>query len=313
MNHTSRKLSRKILIGITVLALLIFALAVPAPSFAAASGASAENDSASSSSSKTTSTTFTYSYSNLYDKASQKKVSRALSAAGISQKNISNFLKNVNNYNQTIKGTGLVKSGFKTMKNSLPKYNDVKQSQLWEKKYSSFPGNNCRITAYSLLNGKISVKNYAKDKYTTLFLDKEALSETPYPFLSAASKKQFLSFYAPVTTTLTKNQTVHEKKLLAAWKKRGVSFKTGKAELISVVMHSYFSRNEDYLFIGHTGVLVKSGSGYLFIEKLSFESPYQAVKFSSKKDLKVYLLKTYDVDQNQPTAHPFIMENNKML
>lgn len=249
----------------------------------------------------------------MYDKSSQKKVSRALSAAGISQKNISNFLKNVNDYNKTVKGTSLVKSGFKTMKNTLPKYNDVKQSQLWEKKHSSFPGNNCRITAYSLLNGKIAVRNYAKDKYTTLFLDKEALSETPYSFLSAASKKQFLSFYAPVTTTLTKKQSVHDKKLLAAWKKRGVSFKTGKAKLISVVMHSYFSKSEDYLFIGHTGVLVKSGSGYLFIEKLAFESPYQAVKFSSKKDLKAYLLKTYDVDQNQPTAHPFIMDNNKVL
>lgn len=249
----------------------------------------------------------------MYDKSSQKKVSRALSAAGISQKNISNFLKNVNDYNKTIKGTGLVKSGFKMMENTLPKYNDVKQSQLWEKKYTTFPGNNCRITAYSLLNGKIAVQNYAKDKYTTLFLDKEALSETPYPFLSAASKNQFLSFYAPVTTALTKKQSVHEKKLLAAWKKRGVSFKTGKAKLISVVMHSYFSKSEDYLFIGHTGVLVKSGSGYLFIEKLAFESPYQAVKFSSKKDLKAYLLKTYDVDQNQPTAHPFIMDNNKML
>ncbi len=309
MNHTSRKVSRKILIGITAATLLFSTLALPVTAHAATSASSAKSSSASTSASSS----FTYSYSNMYDKSSQKKVSRALSAAGISQKNISNFLKNVNDYNKTIKGTGLVKSGFKTMENTLPKYNDVKQSQLWEKKYTTFPGNNCRITAYSLLNGKIAVQNYAKDKYTTLFLDKEALSETPYPFLSAASKKQFLSFYAPVTTTLTKKQSVHEKKLLAAWKKRGVSFKTGKAKLISVVMHSYFSKSEDYLFIGHTGVLVKSGSGYLFIEKLAFESPYQAVKFSSKKDLKAYLLKTYDVDQNQPTAHPFIMDNNKML
>lgn len=309
MNHTSRKVSRKILIGITAATLLFSTLALPVTAHAATSASSAKSSSASTSASSS----FTYSYSNMYDKSSQKKVSRALSAAGISQKNISNFLKNVNDYNKTIKGTGLVKSGFKTMENTLPKYNDVKQSQLWEKKYTTFPGNNCRITAYSLLNGKIAVQNYAKDKYTTLFLDKEALSETPYPFLSAASKKQFLSFYAPVTTTLTKKQSVHEKKLLAAWKKRGVSFKTGKAKLISVVMHSYFSKSEDYLFIGHTGVLVKSGRGYLFIEKLAFESPYQAVKFSSKKDLKAYLLKTYDVDQNQPTAHPFIMDNNKML
>ncbi|MGN1383481.1 MAG: DUF4300 family protein [Eubacterium sp.] len=309
MNKTNRKTSCRFLMGILILALLISTTALPVTAHAASSGTSAKSSSAS----KSASTSFTYSYSNLYDQASQKKVSKALAAAGIPQTNISNFLKNVNDYNKTIKGTSLVKSGFKTMKNSLPKYNDVKQSQLWEKKYSTFPGNNCRITAFSLLNGKITVKNYAKDKYTTLFLDKEALSETPYPFLSAASKKQFLSFYAPVTTTLTKNQAVHEKKLLAAWKKRGVNFKTGKAELISVVMHSYFSKSEDYLFIGHTGVLVKSGSGYLFIEKLSFESPYQAVKFRSKKDLKAYLLKTYDVDQNQPTAHPFIMDNNKVM
>ena len=54
-------------------------------------------------------------------------------------------------------------------------------------------------------------------------------------------------------------------------------------------------------------------NGYLFVEKLAFDAPYQAVKLRSKKQLKTYLMNTYDVDQNQPTAKPFIMENNRTL
>ena len=49
---------------------------------------------------------------------------------------------------------------------------------------------------------------------------------------------------------------------------------------------------------------------YLFIEKLSFEEPYQALKFSSKNDIKNYLMAKYDTEWNQKNSPPIIFENN---
>ena len=75
-------------------------------------------------------------------------------------------------------------------------------------------------------------------------------------------------------------------------------------------MHSTL---DDQLFIGHVGVLVPHKDGYLFIEKLSFQEPYQAVQFADKEQLNTYLMTKYDVSFNQPEAKPFIMENDQLL
>ena len=40
---------------------------------------------------------------------------------------------------------------------------------------------------------------------------------------------------------------------------------------------------ESIFFVGHVGVLVPADDGFLFVEKLTFEEPYQAIKFASRK------------------------------
>ena len=93
----------------------------------------------------------------------------------------------------------------------------------------------------------------------------------------------------------------------------GLNDKT-KASLITVVFHSSFSKKENELFIGHAGVLVPlKNKKYIFIEKLSFQSPYQVIKFESKQQLNEYLMRMYDTEWGQDTAKPFIMENNDVL
>ncbi|MBF4806798.1 MAG: DUF4300 family protein, partial [Pseudoleptotrichia goodfellowii] len=63
-------------------------------------------------------------------------------------------------------------------------------------------------------------------------------------------------------------------------------------------------------FIGHVGVLVSSSDGkFLFIEKLAFQEPYQALKFDNVLQLNDYLLNKYDVEYGQSNAKPFIMRN----
>lgn len=81
--------------------------------------------------------------------------------------------------------------------------------------------------------------------------------------------------------------------------------------MVSVVMHDDLDGNN--LFIGHVGVMVEDEEGALFVEKLSFQEPYQAWKFKNKESVYSYLLDKYAVDYSQETAQPFIMENVKLI
>ncbi|MGQ7563556.1 DUF4300 family protein [Streptococcus suis] len=84
-----------------------------------------------------------------------------------------------------------------------------------------------------------------------------------------------------------------------------------KAKMVSVVMHDDLDGNN--LFIGLVGVMVEDEEGALFVEKLSFQEPYQAWKFKNKEAVYSYLLDKYAVDYSQETAQPFIMENDKLV
>ena len=96
------------------------------------------------------------------------------------------------------------------------------------------------------------------------------------------------------------------------WKSKDIKFlNKDKASLISVFFHF---GEDNYLFIGHAGVLISAEDGkLLFIEKLSFQEPYQVIKFGNRVELNDYLMNKYDVSWDQPTAKPFIMENDQLL
>ena len=81
--------------------------------------------------------------------------------------------------------------------------------------------------------------------------------------------------------------------------------------MLSVVLND--NLDGDYLFIGHVGVLLPLNDGYLFLEKISFEEPYQALKFSKKKDAYRYLKNKYKDYIDPEVAPPFIMDNDKYV
>ena len=53
--------------------------------------------------------------------------------------------------------------------------------------------------------------------------------------------------------------------------------------------------------------------GYLFVEKLTFEEPYQAIKFATKEDCYKYLDTKYENYTGEGLAKPFIMDNDKWV
>ncbi len=83
------------------------------------------------------------------------------------------------------------------------------------------------------------------------------------------------------------------------------------ASLVSVVIHDNLDGN--YLFIGHIGVLVKTDEGYLFVEKVSFEEPYQAIKFPNRKAVYDYLKEKFKDYTDPNTCPPFVMDNGEYV
>lgn len=81
--------------------------------------------------------------------------------------------------------------------------------------------------------------------------------------------------------------------------------------MLSVVLND--NLDGDYLFIGHVGVLLPLNDGYLFLEKISFEEPYQAIEFSKKEDAYRYLKNKYKDYVDPEVAPPFIMDNDKYV
>lgn len=256
-------------------------------------------------------------YSNLLDKKGKEEVKEAMLKAGISLENTSSFLQNVEQFNKAIEGEGLVKSGFIEKESPLPNYDEEKMQEKWNKKHQDFIGFNCRITAYDLLKDLISVENRSDTIPEILVFDEEALEHCGRPIFSSNERESFRTIFASIPAEYDKNIETHLKTLKDFWKKEGVSFvhqnDSSKASLISVVMHSAPVPEESSLFIGHTGVLLPFGKRLLFVEKLAFQSPYQAIIFNNRLELNDYLMRLYDIEWNQPTAPPFIMENDELL
>ena len=261
-------------------------------------------------------------YSNLVDTATQDEVQKALTAAGIAEQNVASFLESVALFNQTVGDkAGLVPKGFVTIDSLLPKYNEVAIQSIWTSKYPMFQGYNCRLTSFTLLRDLIAFpadKKFAtKEEDEVLFIDRESLNNTPKKFFTPEEENNFFTLFTEVPTTNTKDVNTHLQAMQQAWKERGIDFRykndPTKASLISAVFHSQITPEENTLFVGHVGVLVPFEGKLLFIEKLAFQEPYQAIKFANRTELSDYLMNRYDVEWEQPNAIPFIMENDVLM
>ena len=263
----------------------------------------------------------TLTYSNLVDTPTQEKVQQALTAAGISAQHVAAFLESVALFNQTAGAkANLVPEGFVTIDSLLPKYDEVAIQTDWMAKYSAFQGYNCRLTSFTLLRDLIAFpdKKFAsKGEDEVLFIDRESLRNAPKKFFTPAEENDFFALFTEVPTTNTKDINTHFQAMQRAWKERGITFRykgdPTKASLISAVFHSQITPEENMLFVGHVGVLVPYEGKLLFIEKLAFQEPYQAIIFANRTELSDYLMNRYDVEWEQPNAIPFIMENDSLM
>ena len=241
------------------------------------------------------------SYSNLNSKVSLSEV-RSILSKHLDEGSVENFINLVKDYNDTVGSVGLT-GDFKPF--TKTDYDVEKISSLWTAKHDDFIGTNCRINTYMLLKGKIKIPQVKSDS-ELLFQDKDAIDKGK--LFDAKEQANFEILFSRVKTNPTQNVKVHAKHMEDYYKQ--FSF-DDKARMLSVIVHD--NLDGDSLFVGHVGVLVSTTDGYLFVEKLTFEEPYQAIRFASKKDCYKYLTTKYKDYTGPGLAKPFIMDNGKWV
>ena len=250
---------------------------------------------------KTDKVNYTGTYSNLNSKESVEDVRKAL-AAHLDKDSVDTFFNLVNDYNATVGSVGLT-GDFSTF--TKTEYDVEKITNLWTPKKGDFVGTNCRINSYCLLKNSIEIPNVEKDD-SLLFLDNDAIDKGKV--FGAEDKDAFDILFSRVKTEATTDVKIHAAKMEQFLSQ----FKFNEnARMLSVVVHDDLDGQS--LFIGHVGILVPSEDGYLFVEKLTFEEPYQAIKFATKEDCYKYLDTKYENYTGEGLAKPFIMDNDKWV
>ena len=240
-------------------------------------------------------------YSNLNNQPSAEEVRKAL-AAHLDQESVDAFFNLVNDYNATVGSVGLTGDFSPFTKTD---YDVEKISNLWAPKKGDFVGTNCRINSYCLLKNSIEIPKLEKDD-SLLFVDNDAIDKGKV--FGTEDKDAFDILFSRVKTEATTDVKVHAEKMEQFLSQ----FKFNEnARMLSVVVHDDLDGQS--LFIGHVGILVPSEDGYLFVEKLTFEEPYQAIKFATKEDCYKYLDTKYENYTGEGLAKPFIMDNDKWV
>lgn len=241
-----------------------------------------------------------FQLSNLADENSINQV-RDILLKHLSQDVVDEFFKSVNDYNSAIKNTSLV-SRFQS---KILNYDLSSISELCHARKNNFIGVNCRITTFQLLKNSIEIDDGKIDD-ELLFMDKDAISSDK--LFTSDELTKFKRLFSRVKTEATKDISIHAKNMQEYLSQ----FKfNSNLKMVSVVINDNLDGN--YLFIGHVGVLIEDNGKYLFIEKLSFEEPYQAIIFSNENDCYNLLLDRYKDYSDSDTVRPFIMVNDRFI
>ena len=238
---------------------------------------------------------------NLQAEAGRVEVRQALSTAGIPDADSQAFFREVERFQSAVGDVA----------------DEDVMADRWERAYPDFVGTNCRITAFMLARSLVKVEGGTAPTESAdenLFLDLEAIQKAPVELWSSGDNGKFERLFAEVPAADTKDTGVQCEQVRKAWKERGISFAEGKASIVTVWLHSKLTPEENILFPGHVGVLLQGDGGkLLFVEKLAFQKQYRALRFQNRASLNAYLMRLYDIDENQPTARTFLMENDKMM
>ncbi|KPI56859.1 hypothetical protein IM33_03305 [Clostridioides difficile] len=256
-------------------------------------------------------------YSNMIDKNTQNKVKEVLKENKVNKGDIDTFIKAVNSYNKLqVKilqsNTNISKSGYSSINAKQVPYNLEKLQDNWMKKFPDYMDVNCRITAFRLFKDFINSNKKFTGDSIDLSIDLDTIMNNKDAKFSPKDVEKFINFFSAIPTKDTDNISKNAEQIKKEWKKRKISFKDNKnMSIISGFLRYPETKN---VFIGHTGICIKTNKEILFIEKYGVTSPYQVTKFKSKKDVKNYMFNRLKMTEGEiELSDPIIMENDKLM
>lgn len=247
----------------------------------------------------------TIMYTNLSSDETKDELKNALLDKGLNEGDVDSFTSNLNTYNESADTSELASSFTKYSDNVA--YNN--SMDKFTEKNPDFLGINCRITTFSLMKNSMDVNKELEDKSSVLDFDKKAISDKS--LLSEDDMKKFITYYAPINVKDEKAN--YEDLITKEFSERGIKFNNDNIKVVSVYLNSKDEIDGNILFIGHTGLMYENQGKYYFLEKLSFQEPYQLLRFNSKKEIYDYLMKKYNQDMGEGTHEAIITENDKVF
>lgn len=247
----------------------------------------------------------TIMYTNLSSDETKNELKNALLDKGLNEGDVDSFMSNLNTYNESADTSELASSFTKYSDNVA--YNN--SMDKFTEKNPDFLGINCRITTFSLMKNSMDVNKELEDKSSVLDFDKKAISDKS--LLSEDEMKKFITYYAPINVKDEKAN--YEDLITKEFSERGIKFNNDNIKVVSVYLNSNDEIDGNILFIGHTGLMYENQGKYYFLEKLSFQEPYQLLRFNSKKEIYDYLMKKYNQDMGEGTHEAIITENDKVF
>lgn len=247
----------------------------------------------------------TIMYTNLSSDETKNELKNALLDKSLNEGDVDSFMSNLDTYNESADTSELASSFTKysddvAYNNSMDKFTE---------KNPDFLGINCRITTFSLMKNSMDVNKELEDKSSVLDFDKKAISDKS--LLSEDDMKKFITYYAPINVKDEKAN--YEDLITKEFSERGIKFNNDKVKVVSVYLNSKDEIDGNILFIGHTGLMYENQGKFYFLEKLSFQEPYQLLKFNSKKEIYDYLMKKYNQDMGEGTHEAIVTENDKVF
>ncbi|MEG1141364.1 MAG: DUF4300 family protein, partial [Clostridia bacterium] len=253
-------------------------------------------------------------YSNLMDKKTQNEIKEILIDNDIHEKQAQYFINIVKEYNDksNIKKLQTSKQGFTSISTQQVLYDEVYLDEKWDYNKVKYMDFNCRLTSFVIFKNHIKSEAKFKGDDSNLMFDIDAIDNNPISKFNKEDVDKFINLYASIPVEKSQDVSKHAQSIINEWEKRKISFVDNKKiSMINVFLHSPEDNN---VFVGHAGILIKAEDRLLFIEKYGPSLPYQVSKFKDKSELKTYLMDRLDVNtSNDGASKPIIMEDNELI
>ncbi|WP_297713952.1 DUF4300 family protein [Clostridium sp.] len=244
--------------------------------------------------------------SNITSKEMQGEVKTLLINNNINEENAGRYINYINDFNERVKDKSLLKEDFVTIDSINGLYNSIILKDKISEDGSILGEINCRLASFELFKEFVSTKGEIQpDNY--LIFDIEAINNNPIISFTDEDKKKYINLFNPVDIGNVKDTDEIVKLIKEELNKREVKIDNqGKVSLINIYINDEV---ENKMFVGHSVVMIENDDEYVVLEKFSPMDPFQISKFSSREDVKKYLLSRNDIYGSD--INPIVLINNE--